>query len=120
MLHRFALFALMFSTADVAGRSKPFFFALSHQKALVLIQGILGSSAPAVICTGARQRGVHMFQGDGLPIGRDTLLKISPVLLAKLFQHLGSGMLPTQPCLQARLFPLNKPRCSHLPFHILD
>lgn len=30
----------------------------------------------------------------------EVLTKVSPVMLAKLFQHLGDGMLPTQPCHQ--------------------
>ena len=30
----------------------------------------------------------------------EVLTKVSPVMLAKLFQHLGDGMLPTQPCYQ--------------------
>lgn len=46
---------------------------------------------------------VTSFLLGAAAVPRDVLLRVSPVMLAKLFQHLGGGMLPTQPCYQVFL-----------------
>lgn len=47
---------------------------------------------------------VSAFLLGAVAVPRDVLSKVSPVLLIRLFQHLGSGLLPSQPSAEVNLF----------------
>lgn len=68
--------------------------------------GSPGETAPEGLLSAAQACStVTALLVGAVAVPREALLKISPVLLARLFQQLGAGALPPQPTAEVRIVP---------------